>query len=306
MNNWTQIRVACGIKDLDTVCAVMSMIDNGLMIEDANEVDTLDHCYGELIDESLINADRTVGAVSVYIPDERNPKECVAFIKEHLNGIEYDLTLSGMKEEDWADSWKQYYKPVRIGKKLIVVPSWEEYEENENDIVLRMDPGMAFGTGTHETTRLCSLLMEEYIKEGDRVLDIGTGSGILAIAASKLGAGKVFAYDIDPVAIKVAEENCLFNGCENIVCGISDLLRGVDTEEKYDFVCANIVADILVRLAPDIARYMKDGGLIAVSGIIDSQEERVKDALIKGGLTYMMTAEENDWNAMMFVKDGKN
>jgi ribosomal protein L11 methyltransferase len=137
------------------------------------------------------------------------------------------------------------------------------------------------------------------------LLDVGTGSGILAIAASKLGAGKVFAYDIDPMAIKVAEENCLFNGCENVELGIADLLRGVNTDEKYDFVSANIVADILVRLAPDVARYMKDGGHIAVSGIIDSQEDRVKDALIKGGLTYIKTEEENDWNAMVFVKEGK-
>ncbi len=305
MNNWTQIRVACGIKDLDTVCAVMSMVDNGLMIEDANEVDHLDHCYGELIDESMKNADRTVGAVSVYIPDERNPAECVSFIKEHLTGIEYEITLSGMKEEDWANSWKQYYKPVRIGKRLIVVPSWEKFDPAESDIVLRMDPGMAFGTGTHETTRLCSALMEDYMKAGDRVLDIGTGSGILAIAASKLGASKVYAYDIDPVAIRVAEENCLENGCENIECGISDLLRQVNTDEKYDFVSANIVADILVRLAPDIARYIKDGGLIAVSGIIDTQEERVLNALVKGGLTHIKTVKENDWNAMLFIKEGK-
>lgn len=292
----------CKNSELNTVCAVMSMLDNGLMIEDANEVDNLDHCYGELIDESLKNADRSIGAVSIYIPDERNPMECVAFIKEHLSGIEYDLTLSGMKEEDWADSWKQYYKPVRIGERLIVVPTWEEYEAEKDDIVLKMDPGMAFGTGTHETTRLCSTLMEEYIKSGDRVLDIGTGSGILAIAASKLGAGKVFAYDIDPVAVKVAKENCNENLCLNIECGIADLLRGVNTDEKYDFVCANIVADILVRLAPDVASYMKDGSLIAVSGIINTQTERVLEALTSGGLTHIKTVSENDWNAMLLTK----
>ena len=302
MKKWTQIRVACSISDLDTVCAVMSMIDNGLMIEDANEVDHLDHCYGELIEESLKTADRTVGAVSVYVPEERNPAECVSFIRERLTDVKYDLTLSGMSEEDWADSWKKYYKPVRIGKRLMVVPSWEEYEAEEGDIILRMDPGMAFGTGTHETTRLCSSIMEEYVKSGDRVLDIGTGSGILAIAASKLGARSVFAYDIDPVAVRVASENCAENGCKNITCGIADLLRGVDTAEKYDFVSANIVADILVRLAPDVASYMKDGGLIAVSGIIDSQEDRVREALEKGGLTHIFTAEENDWNAMLFRK----
>lgn len=301
--SWTQIRVACAIKDLDTVCAVMSMVDNGLMIEDANEIDKMDTCYGELLDESMLKADRSVGAVSVYIPEERNPAACVAFLKSRLGDIKYELTLSGMKEEDWADSWKQYYKPVRIGNRLIVVPTWEEYEAEADDIVLKMDPGMAFGTGTHETTRLCSMLMEEHLKPGSRVLDIGTGSGILAIAAAKLGAGKVYAYDIDPVAVRVAEENCEVNGCDNVVCGISDLLKGVDNSEGgYDFVCANIVADILVRLAPDIAAYMKPQGLIAVSGIINTQTERVKKALLAGGLQPIVTVAENDWNAMLLIK----
>ena len=304
MSNWTQIRVECKNRDLDTVCAVMSMVDNGLMIEDANEVDNLDHCYGELIDESLKNADRSIGAVSIYIPDERNPMECAAFIKERLNDMEYELTMSGMKEEDWADSWKQYYKPVRIGKRLVVVPTWETYEEEENDIVLKMDPGMAFGSGTHETTRLCSSLMEEYIKETDTVLDVGTGSGILAIAASKLGAKKVYAYDIDPGAVKVANENCLYNGCDNIECGISDLLRDVFIPNGgYDFVCANIVADIIVRMSKDISPCIKNGGTLAVSGIIEPQSDRVKEALTKGGLTYVKTISENDWNAMLFVKN---
>lgn len=303
MSNWTQIRVACGISDLDTVCAVMSMLDNGLMIEDANEVDNLDHCYGELIDEEMKNADRTVGAVSIYIPDERNPAECVAFIKERLSGIKYELTLAGMKEEDWANSWKQYYKPVRIGKCLIVVPSWEEYDPKDDDVVLSMDPGMAFGTGTHETTRLCSSMIEEHMKKGSYVLDVGTGSGILAIAASKLGARKVNAYDIDPVAVRVAKENCDENGCDNVCCGTSDLLAGVDKSEgAYDFISANIVADIIVRMAPDILPFLKKDGLLAVSGIIDTQAERVKDALIKGGLTHIYTATENDWNAMLFTR----
>lgn len=305
MGNWTQIRVGCKIADLNAVSAVMSMVDNNLMIEDANEIDLMDTCYGELLDESMVNADRSVGAVSVYVAEERNPAESVAFVKERLDlmGIEYDLTLSGMKEEDWANSWKKYYKPIRIAHRLMVVPTWEEYEPQEGDLILKMDPGMAFGTGTHETTRLCATLTEDYMKPGARVLDVGTGSGILAIAASKLGAGEVMAYDIDPVAVRVAQENCDVNGCENVTCGISDLLAGVDTKGGlYDFVCANIVADIIVRMADDILRYMKPGGLLAVSGIIDTQAERVHAALIKGGLTHILTRAENDWNAMLFTR----
>lgn len=305
MGNWTQIRVGCKISDLNAVSAVMSMVDNNLMIEDANEIDLMDTCYGELLDESMVNADRSVGAVSVYVAEERNPAESVAFVKERLGlmGIEYELTLSGMKEEDWANSWKKYYKPIRIAHRLMVVPTWEEYEPQEGDLILKMDPGMAFGTGTHETTRLCATLTEDYMKPGARVLDVGTGSGILAIAASKLGAGEVMAYDIDPVAVRVAQENCDVNGCDNVTCGISDLLAGVDTKGGlYDFVCANIVADIIVRMADDILRYMKPGGLLAVSGIIDTQAERVHAALTRGGLTHILTRAENDWNAMLFTR----
>lgn len=281
------------------------MLDSGLMIEDANEIDKLDTCYGELIDEKMMKADRTHGAVSIYVPEEKNPADYISFFKERLSslGIEHEMTLSGMKEEDWADSWKQYYKPVRIGHRLIVVPTWEKYDEQPDDIVLKMDPGMAFGTGTHETTRLCSMLIEDYMKAGDRVLDVGTGSGILAIAAAKLGAGVINAYDIDPVAVKVAKENCAVNGCDNVTCGVSDLLAGVDTTGgQYDFVCANIVADIIVRMSGDIIRYIKPGGLLAVSGIIDTQSERVRDALEKGGLIHVLTREENDWNAMLFTR----
>jgi len=305
MGNWTQIRVGCKIADLNAVSAVMSMVDNNLMIEDANEIDLMDTCYGELLDESMVNADRSVGAVSVYVAEERNPAESVAFVKERLDlmSIEYELTLSGMKEEDWANSWKKYYKPIRIAHRLMVVPTWEEYEPQQGDLILKMDPGMAFGTGTHETTRLCATLTEDYMKPGARVLDVGTGSGILAIAASKLGAGEVMAYDIDPVAVRVAQENCDVNGCDNVTCGISDLLAGVDTKGGlYDFVCANIVADIIVRMADDILRYMKPGGLLAVSGIIDTQAERVHAALTKGGLTHILTRAENDWNAMLFTR----
>ena len=305
MGNWTQIRVACQIADLNTVSAVMSMVENNLMIEDANEIDLMDTCYGELLDESMINADRSVGAVSVYVAEERNPAESVSFIKERLDGlgIAYELTLSGMKEEDWANTWKKYYKPIRIARRLMVVPTWEEYEPQAGDLILKMDPGMAFGTGTHETTRLCATLTEDFMKPGARVLDVGTGSGILAIAASKLGAGEVLAYDIDPVAVRVAQENCDVNGCANITCGISDLLAGVDTKGGlYDFVCANIVADIIVRMAGDIIRYMKPGGLLAVSGIIDTQADRVRAALEQGGLTHVLTRAENDWNAMLFTR----
>lgn len=300
MSQWTQLRVGCGSKDLDTVCAVLSVIDSGLMIEDAAVVDEVESCYGELIDEKILNADRSVAAASIYVPAEKSVEDAVAFVEARLAGVPHDIKLIGMDEEDWANSWKQYYKPVRIGRRLIVVPTWEKYDAIPGDVVISMDPGMAFGTGTHETTRLCASLLEDMMKPGDAVLDIGTGSGILAVCASKLGAACVTATDIDPVAVRVARENIAENGCGNVTCTVSDLLKAV--EGKYDFICANIVADIVVRLAPNVPRVMKDGGLIAVSGIIDTQRDRVADALTAAGLTLRAVRTENDWVAMLFGK----
>ena len=300
MSQWTQLRVGCGSRDLDTVCAVLSVIDSGLMIEDAAVVDEVESCYGELIDEKILNADRSVAAASIYIPAEKSVEDAVAFVEARLGDVPHEIKLIGMDEEDWANSWKQYYRPVRIGKRLIVVPTWEKYDEKPDDIVIKMDPGMAFGTGTHETTRLCASLLEDKMSPGDSVLDIGTGSGILAVCASKLGAEAVTATDIDPVAVRVAKENVLENGCRNVSCMVSDLLGAVDG--KYDFVCANIVADIVVRLAPDVPRVMKDGALIAVSGIIDTQRDRVAGALTSAGLRLADERTENDWVAMLFEK----
>lgn len=305
MDNWTQIRVSCLASDIDTVASVMSMVDNGLLIEDANEIDQMNSCYGELIDESMKNADRSHGAVSIYVPEDRNPAYSIEFIKNRLNeiGIKYELTLSGLKEEDWANSWKKYFKPIKIGKKLVIVPSWEKYVQTPDDIVIEIDPGMAFGTGTHETTCLCANMIENYIKPNYKVLDIGTGSGILAIAAAKMGASLVNAYDIDPVAVKVAKENCLINNCTNICCEVSDLLDNVKpVDGGYDFVSANIVADIIVRMAPDISRFMKQNGLLAVSGIINTQSDRVKKSLEKYGLKLLELTSQNDWNAMLFTR----
>ncbi|MBO4770062.1 MAG: 50S ribosomal protein L11 methyltransferase [Clostridia bacterium] len=298
--NWTQIRIKCRTEDIETVSAVMSMVDNGLMIEDATVVDSIGSIYGELIDEKILNADRAFGAVSVYIPEERSTDECVAFIESRLGDVYHETSLIRMHDEDWADSWKKYYRPVRIGHRLIVVPTWEKYEPEKDDVVLLMDPGMAFGTGTHETTRLCATLLEERFN-GGRMLDVGTGSGILAIAAAKLGAESVDAYDIDPVAVRVAKENCYVNGCENINCGISDLMKGVNGE--YDFICANIVADIIVRMAPDVKEHLADGGLIAFSGIINTQRDRVLENLTGYGLDLVEERTENDWVALLMKKE---
>ncbi len=300
---WTQLKVHCATKDLDAVCAVMGMLDNGLQIEDYSDIDeNLKTVYGELIDETILNSDKTHGAVSIYIPEERDPGEYLAYLRERFAalGLETRTELCGVAEEDWAESWKQYYHPVKIGTHIVIVPAWQTYAAEPDEVVIRMDPGMAFGSGTHETTRLCAALAERYVRAGQKVLDVGTGSGILAILASKLGAASVDAYDIDPVAVRVAKENTEVNHTPNVATGVSDLLSAVSG--SYDLVLANIVADIIVRMAPDVGAHMKPGAHLITSGIIEPQTERVKNALIAGGLRVVDHLSENDWHAFVFEK----
>ncbi|MBR5367326.1 MAG: 50S ribosomal protein L11 methyltransferase [Clostridia bacterium] len=300
--SWVQIKVTCDAKDTDTVASVMSMVDNGLMIEDNSDIDDLikHGMYGELIDESLLEADRTKAAVSVFIPTIKSPAESELFIRGRLEalGIPFTVEHIGVREEDWADSWKQYYKPIKTGRRLVIVPVWETYEAEPGEITVLMDPGMAFGTGTHETTRLCAGFVEEYTKPGCSVLDVGCGSGILAIAAARLGAGKCFACDIDPVAVRVAKENAALNGTDNVTCAVSDLLKQAERiPGGYDLVVANIVADIIIRLAPDVGDYLAEDGTFVVSGIIAERAEEVLAVLRANGYRVADEHFENGWYA---------
>ena len=297
---WTQIRVTVKLEQLDELVAVMSMINTNLMIEDYSDID-LKTCYGDLIDESILNADKTVASVSVYLPVERDIREDVDFLRSMMqkDGIEGEIKMIGLNEEDWANAWKAYYKPIKIGSKIVIVPAWEKYEANEGELIVRMDPGMAFGTGTHETTRLVIGLLEKYTTPGVRMLDVGTGSGILAICASKLGAGECKAYDIDPMSVRVARENIKDSGLENITCDQSDLLRSVDLEGgKYGLVCANIVADIIIRMTPDVHKYIADDGVLLASGIIMERSADVVNCFESHGFEIVERAEENGWCAL--------
>ena len=298
--SWIQIKVKCASRDIDTVSSVMSMVDNGLMIEDYSDF-SLNGMYGELVDESILNADREAIRVSLFVPEERNPLEYREFLQTRLPalGIEGEISLEGMNEDDWAESWKQYYKPVPLGK-VTIVPAWEKYEAKEGEILVRMDPGMAFGTGSHETTRGIIQMLENCITDGCTVLDVGCGSGILAICAAKYGAGLCRAYDIDPIAVEVAAENAIENGCE-IECAESDLLAGVKAEQ-YDVICANIVADIIIRMAPDVGRFMKDTSTLLASGIITERAEEVTDAIEAAGLYIVESIEDNGWCALAVKK----
>ena len=303
---WTQVKVTVPLRELDDLVAVMSMINNNLMIEDYSDIDVnLKTCYGDLIDEKILGANKDIASVSVFIPSDRSYADDLAFIRQRCAelGLHPEVELVGVNEEDWANSWKQYYKPVKIGEKIVICPAWEKYTPAEGELVIRMDPGMAFGTGTHETTRLVIRLLEKYTKAGQRMLDVGTGTGILAICASRLGADLCRAYDIDPTAVRVARENIKDSGLTNVTCDQSDLLKQVSLEGgQYDLVCANIVADIIIRMTPDVGTYMKDDAVLLASGIIAERCDDVVACFEANGFRVVEKLTDNDWCGLAVMK----
>ena len=301
--NWTKLTATGKTENLDDICAVMSMLDNGLMIEDYSDL-SLNGMYGELVDDKILEADKSVVKVSLFVPEEKNLGEYTSHLRERFSSLEIEVSLSaeGMNEEDWAESWKQYYKPVKLGK-VTVVPAWEDYTAAEGEVIIKMDPGMAFGTGTHETTRLVMRIMQDLDMADKRVLDVGTGSGILSICASKLGARSCNAYDIDPVAVKVARENAEADGCTNITVGVSDLLKNVDLEKgRYEICVANIVSDIIIRMMPELKNYIAETAPTVLSGIIESRADEVRECVISCGYEILREERENDWVALLIKR----
>ena len=246
-------------------------------------------------------------AVSAYFPvniyAERRKQAVVKRFEETFaerEDIVYTIDFYDFEEEDYQNSWKKYFYTQKISERFVVKPTWREYEPQEDELVIEIDPGRAFGTGTHPTTSLCIKLMEENIKEGNTVIDVGTGSGILMVAAEKLGAGKIVGTDIDPMAVEVAEENLLLNkvDMEKAKAYAGDLVTVVQ-DEKFDVVVANILADVLLILLKDISRVVKKDGLVIFSGIIEDKLEEMKRAVEEVGLEILEVKADKEWRAML-------
>lgn len=246
-------------------------------------------------------------AVSAYFPvniyAERRKQAILKRFEETFaerEDIVYTIDFYDFEEEDYQNSWKKYFYTQKISERFVVKPTWREYEPQEDELVIEIDPGRAFGTGTHPTTSLCIKLMEENIKEGNTVIDVGTGSGILMVAAEKLGAGKIVGTDIDPMAVEVAEENLLLNkvDMEKAKAYAGDLVTVVQNE-KFDVVVANILADVLLILLKDISRVVKKDGLVIFSGIIEDKLEEMKRAVEGVGLEILEVKADKEWRAML-------
>ena len=307
--DWTDLQISVPVKDIETASAIAQMVvPYGIYIEDYSDLmeEAPKIAHIDLIDEELLTRSRDTAIIHIYISPEQNPGEAIAYLTARLDQepIPYTVDTDPVKEEEWATAWKDYYHPTKIGKKLVVCPTWEDYAPGEGELVMRLDPGMAFGTGTHHTTRLCAGMLEEAVTPGCRVLDMGTGSGILSIAALLLGAREAVGVDIDPVAVRTAGENAALNGFGperfKALCG--DLVHDKKMAERlgngFDLIAANIVADVIIALAPTFPRHLKPGGAVVCSGVILPRKEEVIAALAAQGLTIARVEEKDGWCAI--------
>lgn len=305
---WIEVKVITKSEALEPIQGIFYSLDvKGVSIEDPNDI--LEREQGPLTwdfaDINILEYKGKAAVVKGYFSQEDNIEEIVSFVKEKVKDLkesgidigEGEVFAQEVKEEDWANNWKKYYKPTKIGNNIIIKPIWEEYEANEGEMVVELDPGMAFGTGTHETTRMCAAALEKYIDGGTEVFDVGTGSGILAIIASMMGAKHVVGVDLDPVAVDSAKENVEFNKLSNI-----DILEGnlLDVVEgKADIVVANIIAEIICILTDDVKKVLNTGGLFITSGIIHDRKQMVIDKLEASGFEVLEANVDGEWNCIV-------
>lgn len=303
MDNWTEIRVVTDVSDVDAAGAVAMMtVPYGIYIEDYShlEEEAMEIAKIDLIDEDLLKKDRTKGIVHIYISPENNPQEAVSFLESRLSaeGIAYSVELADCKKEDWQNNWRQYFKPMAIGEKLLIRPVWIDDYDAQDRKVLNIEPGLAFGTGNHETTKLCLESLENYVTGETRMLDVGCGSGILSVAGMLLGAKSVTGVDIDKLAVKVARENGALNGFGEPAFHMIHGNLADEVEGAFNLVTANIVADAIISLTPAVRQFLSPGAVYIVSGIIDPRADAVAACLEENGFRLIRRRNDNGWVCM--------
>lgn len=309
---WTEVKVRTTSEAVEAVSNILIEAGaSGVAIEDYLDVKNYqEDKLSEWLDLSDFENMEEGASVMAYFPEATFLPEIMPTIKQRINQLpEFglaiganEITISEVAESDWATAWKQYYHPVRVTRFLTIVPSWETYKpEFADEKIIELDPGMAFGTGTHPTTRLSLQALETFLRGGETILDVGTGSGVLSIASKHLGAKSVFAYDLDEVAVAAAKENIDLNPvAQDVHVSANDLLQNVN--QAADVVVANILADIILRLIKDAWRVLHKGGLFIVSGIIEDKKGEVLEGMFSQGFEWLQTFQEKDWVAMVFRK----
>jgi ribosomal protein L11 methyltransferase len=305
-----------GIEPVLTALMNVDIMDT--VVEDPADIaDLLDKDQDwewDYVDDSVIEMQNAEPKVTVYMEDDEEGRRKLAALQGAIEELKADaaagaygedvdlgpLTVDVYVEDDseWKDNWKEFFKPKKVGKRIVVKPTWYDYEQEEDDLVIEIDPGMAFGTGTHETTSLCLRLMEDYMADGDKVLDVGCGSGILSIAAALLGASSVTGVELDPAALEVAKENAALNGLENQIELVrGDLTEGLDL--KADVVAANLMADLVMMLSADVAKHILPGGKYISSGILVEKRDQVAAVIHDCGFDIVEIREDGMWCAIV-------
>lgn len=310
--NWIETALFTTSNGIEIVSGFLYELGiTGLLIEDGadiiNFLENKDKSW-DYFDEELVKKQYDEACVKFYVSDDIQGKEKLALVTNGLIQLKQldiqvnlgrlELKMTNISEDDWANNWKKYYKPLKIGEKIIIKPTWEEYNPKENDLVIEIDPGMAFGTGTHETTSMCVELLQKYVNKNNIVLDIGCGSGILSIASAMLGATKVIGVDFDSVAVLVAEENVSKNNLNDKVfirCG--DLMDVV--HEKGDIIVSNIIADVIIKLSADVPKFSLPNAIFIASGIIKERLSDVETALLNNSFEIIEVILKGEWAAVV-------
>ncbi|WP_285517166.1 50S ribosomal protein L11 methyltransferase [Thermolongibacillus altinsuensis] len=309
---WTEISIHTTHEAIEAISNILHEAGaGGVVIEDPFDlIKEHDTSYGEIYQLNPDDYPEEGVIIKAYFPVNSFLGETIEEIKQAINNLMlYDIdlgknsiTISEVNEEEWATAWKKYYNPVKVSEKFTIVPTWETYEPVSSDeLIIELDPGMAFGTGTHPTTVMCIQALEKTVKKGDTVIDVGTGSGILSIAAAMLGAKEVRALDLDPIAVDSAKLNVKLNKVQHIVTvSQNNLLDRI--EGSADIIVANILAEIILRFVDDAYRLLNSGGLFITSGIIQTKKQEVKEGLIRSGFTIEETLTMEDWVAFIARK----
>ena len=303
--DWIEITISTNTEGADIVSeALLRQGAVGTQIIDRADVPdpSKPNGFWELIDPKMIDEmpeDVQVKAWFESVEALRGLENCLKALPQ-LTGMDLGtlaVSQQGVQEQDWSECWKQYYKPFRAGQHLVIKPSWESWDAAPGDLIIELDPGMAFGTGTHETTAMCVEMIEKHY-HGGKVLDVGTGSGILAIAAARLGADSVLGVDIDPMAVRVAQENVEKNGlAKEIDIRQGDLVAGLDNV-RCEFAVANILADVIALLAAPLKAHLTENATFVCSGILKEREQDVVDVLTKNGYQLFDRMQKGDWVAL--------